>query len=441
MKTSLIKITAQILLVISIMLAVSSIFVRYVILNETTYLNIFNESGTYSQIKDSVYQKIDSLLSSKNINVDIKESIVTEEDIEREVESAVYGVLEYFKTGENNVKSPDTSIYKQRISDILDSVISSVIKPASNEVSFNDNFYTKNMVSTTSKLQLNEMNYVKKASEDGQDVVKVEKLMSKEEAEARVREILKQKGLTEEQAIEKARKKGITEEQALKILAGYGITIDGYEPGGGSAASSTKEGNSTNSDSSNSQSVTGNSNGGEQGNAASSNNENQSTTSKAENNTNFKSKLDSVKNKLVDEAGKSIDKEVEKMNFNKIMESSKVQKLAKITSTLYKLFWLFILIPMIIMAILIKINVKGLNSSLKYIGTAFLISGFILVVVSSSIYMLKIYENINISQVYIKDAISNIARHCLIVLAKYDAITLVIGLFAFIPTFKKRLIK
>lgn len=439
MKTSLIKITAQILLVISIMLAVSSIFVRYVILNETTYLNIFNESGTYSQIKDSVYQKIDSLLSSKNINVDIKESIVTEEDIEREVESAVYGVLEYLKTGENNVKSPDTSIYKQRISDILDSVISSVIKPASNELSFNDNFYTKNMVSTTSKLQLNEMNYVKKASKGGQDVVKVEKLMSKEEAEARVREILKQKGLTEEQAIEKARKKGITEEQALKILSAYGITIDGYESGGDSAASSTKEGNST--DSSNSQSVTENSNGGEQGNAVSSNNENQNTTSKAENNTNFKSKLDSVKNKLVDEAGKSIDKEVEKMNFNKILESSKVQILAKITSILYKLFWLFILIPMIIMAILIKINVKGLNSSLKYIGTAFLISGFILVVVSSSIYMLKIYENINISQVYIKDAISNIARHCLIVLAKYDAITLVIGLFAFIPTFKKRLIK
>ncbi|MVX65628.1 hypothetical protein GKZ28_18255 [Clostridium chromiireducens] len=439
MKNNYKSIIIELFLLIVIMLAVSSAFIRYVILNETTYLNILHESGTYSQIKDSVYQKIDSLLSSKNINVDIKESIVTDEDIEREVDNTVYGILEYLKTGENNVKSPDTSIYKQRISDILDSVISSVIKPTSNELSFNDNFYAKNMVSANSKLQFNEMNYVNKASKGGQDVVKVEKLMSKEEAEARVREILKQKGLTEEQAIEKARKKGITEEQALKILAGYGITIDDYEPGGGSAASSTKEGNST--DSSNSQSVTENSNGGEQGNAASSNNENQNTTSKAENNTNFKSKLDSVKNKLVDEAGKSIDKEVEKMNFNKILESSKVQKLAKITSTLYKLFWLFILIPMIIMAVLIKINVKGLNSSLKYIGTAFLISGFILVVVSSSIYMLKIYENINISQVYIKDAISNIARHCLIVLAKYGAITLVIGLFAFIPTFKKRLIK
>ena len=58
--------------------------------------------------------------------------------------------------------------------------------------------------------------------------------MTQSEAEAKVRDILKQKGLTEEQAIEKATKKGITEEQALKILAGYGITIDGKSESEGS---------------------------------------------------------------------------------------------------------------------------------------------------------------------------------------------------------------
>lgn len=426
MKTNFPKVIVQPLLITSIILAVLSIFLRYVILNEATYLNILSESGTYSQVKDSVYEKIDSVLSSKNINIDIKESIITDEDIKSEADNIVHGVLEYLKTGENNVQPPDTSIYKQRISDILDSVISNVIKPAGNELSFNnDNFYVENMVSSKSKLQFDEMNYVKETSKNGQDIFKVEKLMSKEEAEARVREILKQKGLTEEEAIEKAQKKGITEEQALKILADYGITIDDYESGENSSGNA---GNSSDNMDSNSE----NSSSKGSGKEASANNENQNTIDKGQDNRSTKGQLDNIKNKLVDEASKSIDKEVEKIDFSKILESSRIQKLAKITSMIYKLFWVFILMPIIIIAVLIKINAKGLNSSLKCIGTAFLISGLILVALASTIYMLKTYESINLGPVFIKDAISNIVKHSLMVLTKYGAITFAIGLVMFI---------
>lgn len=438
MKTRYIRFIAEVLLIFSIMLAVLSIFLKYVILNETTYLNIFNESGTYDQIKDSVYKKIDNVLSSKNINFDIKESIITDEDIKRETDNAVNEILEYLKTGENNVKPPDTSIYKQRVSDILDSVIGNVIKPTSSDLSFNDNFHAKNMAFTKNNLQITDMNYIKEKSKDGQDSIKLEQLMSKSEAEARVREILKEKGLTEEEAIEKATKKGITEEQALKILASYGITIDDYNSSGNNSAT---VGNSTtnSSNSSKAQDNAGNITNENTKKETSSNNESKNTISTVQDNGNIKSQLNNIKNKLVEEASKSIDQEAEKINFNNVLNSSKVIILAKITSTIYKLFWVFVIMPIIIIVILIKINTKGLNSSLKYIGIAFLIVGLILTVAASSVYLIKIYENINISPVYIKDTICNMVRHILIVLLKYGVMTLVIGLFMFIPTIKKHL--
>ena len=434
MKNSFTKVIFQLVLITSIMLAVLSIFLKYVILNETTYLNVFNESSVYSQIKDLVYEKMDNVLKSKNINIDIKESIITEEDIKKETDNAVHEILTYLKTGENNVKMPDTSVYKQRISDALNSVMDSVIKPAGNELSSNSNLNAKNMGFTKNKVEFHEMNYVKETSKSGQGIFKVEKLMSKEEAEARVREILKQKGLTEEEAIEKAQKKGITEEQALKILAGYGITIDDYESGENSSGNA---GNSSNNTDSNSE----NSNSKGSGKEASANNENQNTINKAQDKRSAKSQLENIKNKLVDEANKGIDKEVEKINFTKVLESSKIQKIAKITSIIYKLFWLFIMMPIMIMTVLIKINAKSLNSSLKYIGTAFLVVGLFLIVAASSVYLLKVYENINISPVYIKDTVCNITKHILMILLKYGLTTLVIGLFMFIPIIKKHLVK
>ena len=79
MKNSSIKnVVLEILLIASIMLAVLSVFFKYVLLNEATYLNIFNKSGTYGELKDYIYEKIDKVLSSKGINIDIKESIITD---------------------------------------------------------------------------------------------------------------------------------------------------------------------------------------------------------------------------------------------------------------------------------------------------------------------------------------------------------------------------
>jgi hypothetical protein len=431
------NIVVELLLIFSIITAVLSIFLKYVILNESTYLKILDKVGAYEQIKDYVYEKIDDVLSSKNINIDIKESIITEDDIKYEANNAISEVVDYLKTGENNVKTPDTSVYKQRVSDILNSVMDSVVKPNSNELSLNDKFQIQNTSFTKGKLQVNTMNYTKEESKDGQDQIKVEKLMSKSEAEARVREILKQKGLTEEQAIQKAINKGITEEQALKILASYGITIDDYESGQNNSAQgeNSSQGNVSASEQDSTNNVSN-----EEAGKDSSSSITQNTINKVQGSTSTKSKLDNIKNKLLNEANESIDKEVEKMNLNKVLESSKLQKLAKITSTIYKLFWLFIIAPIIISA-LIVIKFKKLNRSLKYIGIAFLLAGLIILAISYGINMLKVYEKININQVYFKETIFESIRIILSILMKYGIIVCTIGLVMLISPIKKHLSK
>jgi len=422
----------QILLIFSIIIGTLSIFLKYVVLDENTYLNILSDSGTYDEIKDSVYKKIDGVLSSKNINIDIKESIITDEDIKKEADNAISGIIEYLKTGENNVKPIDTSIYKKRISDMLNSILGNVIKPTSNDLALNSKYEAESMLCAENKFQINEMNYIKNKSNVGQGLIKVEKLMNQREAEARVKEILKQKGLTEEQAIKKATEKGITEDQALKILAGYGITIDDYKSDENDSVAGKSADNSNDSYAQDSNSVSESSK-----KETSLNDETSNIINKVQGDKGVKSGLDNIKNKLLDEADKNIEKEIEKMNFNKVLESSKFQMLAMITSTMYKLFWLIIVVPIIIMAILIKINDKNLNSSFKYIRNAFLLAGLILFAIFFGAYVVKVYEKININTIYFKDVMSYTIKHFLMVLSTYGFITFVIGLFLFIPTIKK----
>lgn len=437
MKNNYKNMVIEFLLILSIIFAALSIFLKYVILNESTYLNILNESGTYGQIKDYVYERIDNILSAKNINIDIKDSIITEEDIKNEANNAIHGIVEYLKTGENNVKAPDTSIYKQRVSEILHSIIDGAIKPANNDISFNDALHIKNLSYVENRSQFNNMIVVKEKSKVGQDALEVEKLMSREEAEAKVRELLKQKGLTEEEAIKKATEKGITEEQALKILAGYGITIDEQSDGNSSEAKGSDGNSSTVGNSRSDKTQLNDGNSSVENGEKSSNSQTQSTSGQGQAGNSIKSKMDSIANKLLDEAGNSIDKEVEKVNFNKILDSDKFQKLAKITSIMYRMFWVFMIVPIILMALLIKINSKNFNYALKHIRRSFLLSGLILFGVFFGAYVFKVYEKINVNPIYINEVISYTIKHFLIVLSSYGFIVLVIGLFMFIPMNKK----
>ncbi len=432
-----ISLVIEILLIFSIMLAVLSIFFRVIILNKNTYTNILEKNNTYAQVTGAIHDKIDALLSAKNINYDIKESIITEDDIRNEADNVISGFIQYLKTGENNIKPIDAKLYKQRVSDILHSTIDSIVKPNTNDLSFNSNVLTENVVSMGNEIKFNNMIVSKEKSNVGQTSIEVQKLMTKDEAEAKVRDILKEKGLTEEQAIEKARKRGMTEEQALKILADYGITIDDKSEENESK-SEVNEPKAESSDNSNGSSKQGSDNITENpGKEPSANSQTENTINKTPTHKSVQSPLDSIANKLLDEAGSSIEKEVEKIDMNKILESSKFQKLAKISYIIYKMFWLIMIMPILLIAILIKINGKDINSSLKYIRNAFLLAGLILFATFFGAYILKVYEKININTVYFKEVISYAIKHFLIVLSTYGLVTFIVGLFLFIPKIKK----
>ena len=433
-----ISLIVEILLIFSIILAVLSIFFKGIVLNKNTYTTILDKNNTYEQVKESIYDKIDVLLSAKNINYDIKESIITEDDVKREADNIISGFIQYLETGENNIKPIDLELYKQRVKDI----IGNIIKPTKNDLSFNSNLQIENTVCKENELKYNNMIVYKEQSKVGQSSVKVEKLMTQSEAEAKVRALLKQKGLTEEQAIEKATKKGITEEQALKILAGYGITIDGTPEANGSTTKNSDNSNGSSTQSSNNATGSYNAQGGDEVTESSS--DKPSSNSQAENNVNhtladksIKNQLDGVLNKLLDEAGSNIEKEIEKINLNNILESGKFKQLAQITSIIYKMFWIFMILPIVLIAILIKINNKDMISGIRYVRNAFLLAGLILFAIFFGAYALKVYEKFNINIVYLKDVISYTIKHFLIVLSTYGITTFIIGLFLFVPTIKK----
>ncbi|AWK51268.1 hypothetical protein DIC82_09635 [Clostridium beijerinckii] len=423
-----ISLIVEILLMFSIMLSVLSIFFKVVVLNENTYINILNENNIYNQVKESVYNKIDALLSDKNINYDIKELIITEDDIKREADNVISGFIQYLETGENNIKPIDVELYKQRVKDIM----RNVIKPTKNDLSFNGNLQIENTVCKENELKYNNMIAYKEQSKIGQSSAKVEKIMTQSEAEAKVRDLLKQKGLTEEQAIKKATEKGITEEQALRILAGYGITIDENSDAEGNQSTSESSDNSGVSTKQGSDNTTKNFSG-----EASSNGQTENTINEKQADKSVKSQLDSVLNKLLDEAGSNIEKEIEKINVNNILESGKFKQLTQVTSIIYKMFWMFMILPIVLIAILIKINSKDMISGIRYVRNAFLLAGLILFAIFFGAYALKVYEKLNINIVYLKDVISYTMKHFLIILSTYGIVTFIIGLFMFMPTIKK----
>lgn len=424
---------------LSIMLAVVSIFLKVVILDKSTYTSILDKNNTYKQVEEAVYNKIDAVLSAKNINYDIKESIITEQDIRNEADNALSGIIDYMKTGENNIKPINSDLYKQRTSDVLHSVMGNLIKPSNSEISLNDQVQIKKTSSfNNDKVSFNNLMITKKTSQNERDTLKLQEIMTKEEAEAKVRELLKQKGMTVDEAIKKAQEKGMTEDQALKILAGYGITIDEGTKENNSASNSSEgnQGNSENKSNSSSTQTNNNSANNYQNKASDKNGEGKNPedkTSQKSSDKSVQSGLSIIENKLLEEAGQNIEKEVEKVNFNKIAESRGVKMIAHITSIVYKLFWVIMCLPIVFMAMLIKLHDKNMELGLKQIRNAFLCSGLILCIICFSLYGLKPYERIDINPVYFKEVALYATKYFLNVLCTYAVMVLAIGLFMFIP--------
>lgn len=458
------SIIIKLLLIVSIMLAVLTIFINCFVLNKNTYINMLNKDDTYKKVTESIYTKIDSVLKEKNINYDIKESLITEDDIRRESDTAITGLIEYLKTGENNMAPVDTTVYKQRVSDILKSFVGggnllsqNTLQDekgnlASDEITFNDqlqgtnlscsegNITAQNLENVQEKVVYQNTMYFKNKSDFDSGKITVEKLASRSEIEDKIRKKLAEKGISEDQARQMLKDRGISEEQAWKMLEQQGIVPDDDKKDG-TNNDSPQNGSTDNNDKSNS------SNNSSQ---ESSSNQNQTTEGNSATNSadNIKDKLGSVSddkksiiqnqlnsiiNKLADEAGNIIDKEVQKISLNSLMNSSKVQMIAKVISVFYKMRLVFIAMPIILAIVLMALE-KNIISILKWIGISLIFSGVFLLAISFGGNIFKIYNIINVNTDYLKDIIYNTVKHFLSILSIAGVITFVVGAICLIPT-------
>lgn len=419
----------MILLIFSIILATLSIFIKYFVLNKDTYLSLLNKSNAYSKVEETLYKKMDSLLGN-NTSEEIKKSIITDEDVKNEANNVINYIIEDLKTGEINIPVIDTDIYKQRVADIL-KTFTEYGNSSINDLHFNDRFQIDNMVSIKSDFQYNKMIVSDNISKHNNNSLNFENLATRAEIEAKGRELLRQKGITEAEARKKLAEKGMTEEQVWKILEQNGyldkeekVDSTSNNENANNSVVDNKESNNSNSlsevkesiEDSNSESI----------DSKKDNNEGKLSKEKiqgivatiiSDKSKNFQEKLDAISNKLLEEAGIAIDQEIEKINVNKLIESNEFKILAKITSTFYKMNLVIIILPIILVLLLIKVNLRDYKLILKSIGSAFMISGIILLLITFCAYLLKIYDSINISTVYIKDMLYLVVQESLTILS------------------------
>lgn len=455
----------EILLIVSIIFAVLSVFIKGILFNKNIYLNIFNENGTYQYLKETIYEKMDRVIGVESVDINMKESIITDVDIKKEADNAIDGAIQYLQTGDRNKIQPvDTTIYKERIKDILNTILDTSGNKSTNELSFNDTleitnitaskneFDVRNMAISKDNVQYNNMVYAKSNSKTGQDSISIEKLMTPDEAKSKIQSLLKEKGLTSAQARQKMKENGITEAEAIKILEGYGISVDENSIPSGSGT--IENGKVKTYDDENKEIETSN-NVESDVPVNSSENTNGSSIGKSflgelqeeilsaimnNDGSNLQEKISKIENKAIDKLDIIVDNEMKKLGIDKLIQSNTFEVLAKITSLFTKMFWVFMILPFILITILVKLNNGGLQSCIVYIGRSLIISGLIMLIIFLGAYISKFYENINIDTVYFQDIFVVTAKYLLSILSVSGAVTFAIGLVMLMPMIKNTLV-
>ena len=443
------NILIMILLILSIMLLVLSIFINSVVLNKNTYIKLLEESDTYTKVEEVIYKKMDSLLGSDS-NEGIKRSIITPEDVKREADNVLTCILGNLKTGQSNLPVIETSLYKERVADILKS-FTSYGSSSNNDLNINDKFQVDNMVYVKSNFNFVNMVISNKNAKDISNSLKLEELATRAEIEAKGREILKQKGMSEAEARKKLAEKGMTEEQVWNILKEKGYLDDE-----GSSESNPSNDKISNADENNSNNESKIEKGNvEEKDLAQSDNSTGTNDGKlsqekvqkiigsiiTDNSKTFEEKIDTISNRLLEEAGTAIDDEIEKLNFNKLIKSTKFNLLAKSTSIFHKFYLVFMTMPIVLVLILIKLNVKKIKEILTSIAISVTVSGLIFSLFFGSIYILKPYKNITLKAVYLIDMLLSTMNYFLEILLISGIIIFIIGLTLFIPKVKYKFSK
>ena len=227
------NIILSILLVVTIILAALSGIVRFAATNKAVYLNLLEESNTYSIVEEALSNKMAAILGD-DISENLKKSIITEEDIRKEADVVLDCVISNLISGQAVLPQIDTEIYKERVADALKSLTGFEVESnndnnLTSSIQFNDVCLTSiNVLEKNDRLINENMFNAGNLNNNKNNNFVLVNMASRAELEAKGRALLREKGLTEEEARRKAAERGISEQDVWNYLEenGYKVILD-----------------------------------------------------------------------------------------------------------------------------------------------------------------------------------------------------------------------
>lgn len=463
-----------ILLVVTIILTALSGIVRFAATNKAVYLNLLEESNTYSIVEEALSNKMAAILGD-DISENLKKSIITEEDIRKEADVVLNCIISNLISGQAVLPQVDTEIYKERVADALKSLTGFEFnvkndKNLTNSTQFNDVCLTSiNVLEKNDRLIHKNMFNEHNLNNNKNNNFVLVNMASRAELEAKGRALLREKGLTEEEARRKAAERGISEQDVWNYLEENGyldeesesedsLDIDSANnntsnnPEGSSNATSNNISDNNENSSNTASSSASDDELNKSGQAENYSKDNESKVSKKkiqeivtsvlmDDSKNFDEKVNEISLRLMEEAEKIIDAEMEKLNFSKVINSYEFKTAIKITSILYNNFYILLLLIAAICLLILLINKGAVFDASAIIGKSVFVSGIIMSLVFGGIYLSKVYKyiDINLNKVYFEAMFLESAEYFSRLLCVVSIIILLLGLTADIFMMKKRL--
>lgn len=117
------SVVISMLMMFSIICTIIVSFIKFTVFNPDTYLNILDSEEIHERIYDTIQGNMAYALTINNISNDVKDNVISLEEVETEVNNIVRDFVMYLKTGENNIKPVNTDIYADRFNDNLKAFI------------------------------------------------------------------------------------------------------------------------------------------------------------------------------------------------------------------------------------------------------------------------------------------------------------------------------
>lgn len=132
-----------ILLMLTIIVSILSLLIKFVVLNSNTYYKVLETKDIYNEIHNVIDDNISYALTVNNLSQDINKDIISVDEVKSEVQKYLGAVIEYLKTGTNNISDVNTDVYMERFNKNL------------------NNFFNKNSIVLTNQIK-SEIDLLKK---------------------------------------------------------------------------------------------------------------------------------------------------------------------------------------------------------------------------------------------------------------------------------------